>query len=147
MFIVLDEGGMYTGVFYPQINKEITDHHEGFGEYLFQVEELPTNVGTEDDPAYIPFPMLQVKADRIVNYLEDYLNKKAVDYGYNDYHSAMIYVNSSFPKFKREGQAFFECADAIWSYVENNRESYLTTGQPDLATVKFSHPKLEDFLT
>lgn len=81
----------------------------------------------------------------IVAYLENYLNSKAVEYGYKDYHAAMIYINSSHPKFKEEAQLFFSCADAIWAYVDANNNSFATTGQPDLEQVKLDHPKLEDF--
>jgi len=85
------------------------------------------------------------EGEAIVKYLEDYLNEKASIYGYDNYHTAMIYRDSSIPKFQLEGQAFFDCADANWSYLDANRDSFEATGQPDLATVMANHPKLSEF--
>lgn len=82
----------------------------------------------------------------ITKYLEDYLNLKAYEYGYDGYHAAMIYKDSTVAKFQQEGQAFFDCADAIWNYFDTNKDSFAATGQPDLATVQANHPVLETYI-
>lgn len=85
------------------------------------------------------------EGQEIVQYLTQYLNSKAVTYGYDSYHAAMLYKGSSIAKFNTEGQAFSDCADAIWNYLDTHRDAFAATGQPDLATVMANHPKLSEF--
>lgn len=59
----------------------------------------------------------------------------------------MIFKESTVPKFKAQGTAFFECADAIWNYFEENKSSFEATGHPNLEEVKVAHPKFETFKT
>lgn len=137
-----------TGVTYNDLTKEIEFFHNGQGEVLLEVTSPPINLETDPElpERYAPVPSLVLEGGLIVNYLSNYLNSKANEYGYDSYHTAMLYLNSSYPKFKQEAQAFFACADAIWAYVEENRESFVTTGHLNLEEVKLAHPRLDDFL-
>lgn len=101
---------------------------------------------TQEDLLQIELQQRAEDGDSIVQYLSDYLNTEAKTRGYDSYHTAMIYLNSSYPKFKADAQAFFNCADAIWAYVEENKASFVTTGHPNLEETKLNHPKLEDYL-
>jgi len=86
------------------------------------------------------------EGEAIVSYLSGYLNSKAEYYGFDNYHAAIIYLNSSNVLFQKQAQAFLDCADAIWTYIDENRESFVTTGHPNLEEVKLAHPRLDDFL-
>jgi len=87
------------------------------------------------------------EGEEIVSYLSGYLNGKAKYYGFDNYHAAIIYLNSSNLTFKAQAQAFLDCADAIWTYFEDNRSNFAATGLPTLETIKVDHPKFETFKT
>lgn len=105
---------------------------------------IPADVGDQIDLAALA-ALRQAEGSEIVSYLSAYLNEKAKIYGYDNYHSAMIYKGSSVSKFNIEGTAFFDCSDAIWSYLETNKSNFEATGEPNLETVKLEHPKLSDY--
>lgn len=86
------------------------------------------------------------EGDQIIAYLNDYLNLKAAEHGYRDYNEAMIFKNSGVVEFQKDGQAFSDCADAVWLYFKDAKKTFIVTGQPDLATVKVEHPKLETYI-
>lgn len=90
---------------------------------------------------------LQEEGREIVQYLETYLNTFAEEYGYKDYHSAMLFKDSTVPKFKLQGQTFFDCTEAIWEYFEVEKHNFVSTGHPNLAEVKVAHPKFETYKT
>ena len=87
------------------------------------------------------------EGEEIVSYLSGYLNDKAKYYGFDNYHAAIIYLNSSNLLFQEQAQSFLDCADAIWTYFEDNRDSFAATGLPTLETIKADHPKFETFKT
>lgn len=87
----------------------------------------------------------KAEADEIYAYIIQYINEKAKAKGYGDYTTAIVNRLSSIPQLAEEGKAFSDCYDALWQYIRDNRDTFATTGQPDLATVKLEHPKYEDF--
>lgn len=87
------------------------------------------------------------EGEEIVSYLSGYLNDKAKYYGFDNYHAAIIYLNSSNLLFQKQAQSFLDCADAIWTYFEDNRDNFAATGLPTLETIKVAHPKFETFKT
>jgi len=101
---------------------------------------------TEEELLYKLMEERAIEGNEIVNYLTIYLNTKAKEYGYDNYHSSMIYINSSDTDVSSLSQAFFNCVDAVWSYVKSNRDSFEATGHPNLEEIKLNHPKLEDYL-
>ena len=87
------------------------------------------------------------EGEAIVRYLESYLNALAGKYGYKDYHAGMIFKDSTVAKYQEQGLAFYACAEAIWDYFDNNKDSFAATGHPNLEEVKAAHPKFETFKT
>ena len=107
---------------------------------------IPANPATE--LALLDLVELRTaEGEEIVSYLSGYLNGKAKYYGFDNYHAAIIYLNSSNVLFQKQAQAFLGCADAIWTYFEDNRSNFAATGLPTLETIKVDHPKFETFKT
>ena len=50
--------------------------------------------------------------------IKTHLNTKALEYRYDNYHSAMGYVGSPVHKFNAEGVAFRNWVSQVWAYAE-----------------------------
>lgn len=107
---------------------------------------LPANI-VEEAALFDLIESRTAEGEEIVSYLSGYLNGKAKYYGFDNYHAAIIYLNSSNILFQKQAQAFLDCADAIWTYFEDNRDGFAATGLPTLETIKIDHPKFETFQT
>lgn len=93
-------------------------------EKIVNGDDLP-DINSLHEPGYLLKQKLQVATDAIQNVMD----RKAREYGYDNVHTASSYADSDDPTFRREGRSFKKWRESVWIYARSVRDEVLA-GKP-----------------
>ena len=108
-------GDSYT----PQQGEKVVN-----GDVLPDIERL-------HEPSYL----LRLQLQNATNALQETMDSKAREYGYDNVHTASSYADSDDPTFRTEGRSFKKWRESAWIYARSVRDEVLS-GNPPFSTIE-----------
>jgi hypothetical protein len=122
---------------YTITNGQAHDLHFVDDSYIPQAGEIVVNGDLLPDESTLHEPsyLLQLQLKQATDAMQEVMDAKAREYGYDNVHTASSYADSEDPVFKQEGQSFRKWREAVWVYARSVRDEVLA-GSPPFTTIE-----------